>query len=114
MRTYHDQVDEGLFESELEIGVVTCPSDALYAIGDLHGDWDITRQAHQQPHPPLTHAHRTATVVLRASPARAAAKARAVALLPDDAHVAPLDPFDRRDLMDELEDTIKTHVERIV
>ena len=35
MRAYHAQVDKELFESELEIGVVTCPSDAVYAIGDL-------------------------------------------------------------------------------
>ena len=41
MRTYHDQVDEELFESELEIGVVTCPSDALCTVA-----W-INREARQ-------------------------------------------------------------------
>ena len=51
---------------------------------------------------------------LLAPVAETAAKARAAAQLPEDAHVAPLDPFDRRDLVAEIEDMLKTHVERIV
>ena len=46
--------------------------------------------------------------------ASAAADARALGTQPDDAHIAPLDRFDYNDLRDEINDTLKTHVDRLL
>ena len=46
--------------------------------------------------------------------AGAAADVHALGTHPDDAHIAPLDRFDYNELRDELSDTLKTHVSRLL
>ena len=51
---------------------------------------------------------------LLAPVAAKAADMRALGTAPEDAHIEPIDPHDVKELREELEDTMKTHVERIM
>ena len=43
-----------------------------------------------------------------------AADARALGTAPEDAHIEPIDSYEHKELREELQDTLKTHVRRLL